>query len=290
MPEKCNLNSTRDTGETKPAARESSVVEDVHNLRLMTLLRRLVRTRTLKGAARKLGLDPRTVATCLREGMLSRRVEWALEASLKDELESETARHGERMDALEGRLSGLEDKLDSALEGIEKAGQREVDALRSDCDGWLRALEKRLARIEARVGPGKTVMDPAPKAEERAPSPPWRLHPDVVTPEAEPGDEDVYGEAAPLVAKWRNAVASVREGEEGVAGLDARARLLEMEIELIQRYRFTLPPSTYPWHDSERRDMVRVKTRALELLRAQRKRAVLCGRVRRALTLGRWRN
>lgn len=265
-------------------------MEDVHNLRLMTLLRRLVRDKTLKGAAGELGLDPRTVATCLREGALSRRAQWALEESLKSGLESETARQGERMDALEGRLSGLEDKLDSALEGIEKAGQRDVDVLRSDCDGWLRALEKRLARIEAGVGPVKTVMAPESKAEERAPSPPWRLHPDVVTPEAEPGDEDVYGEAAPLVAKWRNAVASVRAGGEGVAGLDARVRLLEMEIELIERFQLTLPPSTYPWHDSERRDTVRAKARALELLRAQRKRAVLRGWVRRALTLSRWRN
>ena len=265
-------------------------MEDVHNLRLMTLLRRLVRTRTLKGAAGELGLDPRTVATCLREGILSRRVQWALEESLKSELESETARHGERMDTLEGRLSGLEDKLDSALEGIEKSGQRDVDVLRSDCDGWLRALEKRLARIEAGVGPGKTVMDPASKAEERAPSPPWRLHPDVVTPEAEPGEEEVYGEAASLVGAWRRAVEDVQTGKERVAGFDARVRLLEVEIELIERFQLTLPPSTYPWHSSERRDMVRVKTRALELLRAQRKRAVLRGWVRRALTLGRWRN
>lgn len=36
-------------------------MEDVYSLRLMTLLRRLERDRTLKGAARELGLDPRTV-------------------------------------------------------------------------------------------------------------------------------------------------------------------------------------------------------------------------------------
>lgn len=40
-----------------------------HELRLMTLLQRLVRERTLKGAARTLGLDPRTVQSSLEAAM-----------------------------------------------------------------------------------------------------------------------------------------------------------------------------------------------------------------------------
>lgn len=263
---------------------------DVYNLRLMTLLRQLVRKKKLKGAAGKLGLDPRTVATCLREGTLSRRVQMALERSLKSELESETARQRERMDNLEGKLSGVEDKLPAALEGIEETLRSEVKALRRDCDRGLRTIEKRLGGLERDGGPGQKSTESPSLKEARVPSPPWRQHPDVVTPDAEPGEEDVYGEAAPLVGEWRSALAAVRTGRDGLAGLDARSRLLEIEIDLIEKYKFTLPPSKYPWYESERRDSVRVKTRALGVLRTQRKRAELRRVVRKVLTLGRWRN
>ena len=280
----------KNTGETNPVIRGSNVVEDVHNLRLMTLLRHLVRKRTAKGVAGELGLDPRTVATCLREGRLSERVQRALEENLKSGLELETARQRECMDNLERKLTGLEDKQKSALEGIEEAMQRELDVLRRECARGLRALEKRLDRLENGGGPGKTVKEAPTVDESRTLKPPWRLYPDLVTPEAEPGEEDVYGDAALLVVDWRRAMEAVQAGRDGVAGLDARARLLEVEIELIEKYQFTLPPSTYPWHDSERKEMVRFKSTALKVVRAQRKWAILHRRIRRMLTLGLWRN
>ena len=69
------------------------VVEDVYELRLTALFRQLVRTRGYKGAARVLGLDPRTVTASVKEGM-SRRVRNEVERMLvekdggaRDELE-----------------------------------------------------------------------------------------------------------------------------------------------------------------------------------------------------------
>ena len=58
----------------EPVIEESRVVEDVHHLRLMALLHELVREKGNRGAASALGLDPRTVASCMKTGRLSWRV------------------------------------------------------------------------------------------------------------------------------------------------------------------------------------------------------------------------
>ena len=66
----------------EPFIEESRVVEDVHHLRLMALLHELVREKGNRGAASALGLDPRTVASCVKAGRLTWRVREALERGL----------------------------------------------------------------------------------------------------------------------------------------------------------------------------------------------------------------
>ena len=64
---------------TEPVIEDSRSVEDVHHLRLMALLHELVRVKGNKGTAAALGIDPRTVASCIKTGRLSWRVREALE-------------------------------------------------------------------------------------------------------------------------------------------------------------------------------------------------------------------
>ena len=64
---------------TEPVIEDSRSVEDVHHLRLMALLHELVRVKRNKGTAAALGIDPRTVASCIKTGRLSWRVREALE-------------------------------------------------------------------------------------------------------------------------------------------------------------------------------------------------------------------
>ena len=66
------VDSSVDPGEAFDKA-AAQVIDDVYELRLTALFRQLVRTRGHKGAARVLGLDPRTVAGSVQQGM-SRRV------------------------------------------------------------------------------------------------------------------------------------------------------------------------------------------------------------------------
>ena len=63
---------------------KSKYVVDVHHLRLMSLLQELVRDKGggIKGAARVLGVDHRTVTASLVGGELSRRVRDVLERLL----------------------------------------------------------------------------------------------------------------------------------------------------------------------------------------------------------------
>ena len=62
---------------------KSRYVADVHHLRLMSLLQELVRDKVgVKGEARVLGVDHRTVTASLVGGELSRRVRDVLERLL----------------------------------------------------------------------------------------------------------------------------------------------------------------------------------------------------------------
>ena len=112
-----------------PVIEESRVVEDVHHLRLMALLHELVREKRNRGAAAALGIDPRTVASCMKTGRLSWRVRQALEQGLQSGEGSAAARQRERNDALEDRIEELEGKLRSGLEEVREAVAEEIKAL-----------------------------------------------------------------------------------------------------------------------------------------------------------------
>ena len=69
-----------------------------------------------------------------------------------------------------------------------------------------------------------------------------------------------------------------------------RSWMLELEIELIGERELTLPPRTYPWDGSDRRDEVWRRTQALERAQVERARVQIRRWIRRVLTLGLWRN
>ena len=129
------------------------VVEDVYELRLTALFRQLVRTRGYKGAARVLGVDPRTVTASVKEGM-SRRVRNEVERMLvekdggaRDELEEAVGEMAEQVGGLKTQVAGLESEL---REGMEALGQTHAQG--------MRRLEQRLAQGVGRVGSVASVM------------------------------------------------------------------------------------------------------------------------------------
>ncbi len=264
----------------------SRSVESLHQLRLMALLRDLVREEGASETAELLGISYRTLSRASESGRLTARMTETLERHLLAGGGSEAARQREEMGALRNRLKSLErlvgesgEKLGGGLKKVEAA----IEALGKKQAGEVRHTERRLAKLEA--GGGADAV-----SREASPGPRRRDYPDLVTPEPEPAEEHVYGDAAPLVAGWRKAMAEVRAGRKGVAGTEARIRRLELEVELIGRHGLTLPPRTYPWDEFDRRRQVEDRMERLDRVRVERNQALLRRWMRRVLTLWLWRN
>ena len=274
--------------QTEPVIEDSGVVEDVHHLRLMALLHELVREKGNRGAAAVLGIDPRTVASCIKTGKLSWRVKEALERGLQSGAGSAAARQRERNDALEGRLDKLEGKLQSDLDEVRSNVVEEVKTLLDEQAGTMRRLERRMARLESPKGAGDVSGTVPPSDEKPASRPLRRIYRELVTEEAEPGEEGVYDEATPVIVEWRRATAEYKRAVASGTVLEraeARIRVLELETELIDTHKLTLPPATYPWDGFDRREQLRLRDLYMENARRNRRRALLL----RALTFGLWR-
>ena len=189
---------------------------------------------------------------------------------------------------LEDGLRELEGALREGLAALRKEGE----AAREEQARTLAELERRLAAVESAapaMGPVAAGGGPAGKASAARPGAerPRRDYYDLVTADAEPGEELVYGDAATaVIVKWREAQDAVGGCKDALDRLNARERVLELEVELIEQHELTLPPATYPWDRGDRRQEVRRRTEYLDGLRVARNRL----RLRRCLTFGLWRN
>ena len=267
--------------------------EELRHDRLMALLHDLVRKHGgRRGAAGVLGIDRRTVAACMDGRGMSWRMREALERGLQEGAGSAAARQRKRSDALERRVEALEKELQVGL----KAVTGEIDALREGHSQALRQFERRLSRREAPwesvgtaeapsaagQGPEKTSAATRP-AEAGVPK---RLYPELVTKEPAPDDEEVYGEAWPLIEEWRGLWKTHSARGRGLAWLEVEERVRELKVAMLEEHGLTLPPETMPltglWRSSQlnwRRETLREVRRAV----AWRQLA------RRILTLNLWR-
>ena len=264
--------------------------------RLMALLRDLVEEAGRGKAAEQLGVDRKTLWRCLRSGRLTPRLAGALEGRLPAVERTATAQLRERVTVLDRRLEAQAEELHAGVDklraGVEALGRAQAEALAQ----W----ERRLARVEAsRTGGDGTARASPPPVKGAAPQVigqrpaverPWRYYPELVTRVPEPGEELVYGEATPVIVRWRAALAALRDSTRQLDRFDAEERVLELEIILLGEHGLTLPPVTYAWDDADRRHAVWKRKDALKALQTARDRALKLRRVRRVLTLGLWWN
>ena len=262
-----------------------SGVADLYELRLTALLHQLVRRRGHKGAARELGVNPRTVAGSVKQGM-SRRVREALERMLVD-------RDGEARDRLEDEMDGVKVEVAGVNErvaGLEGGLREGLQALGEQQAQGMRRLERRIAQAEAGKGGGNAVSPaaatrPAPGAG----SPSRRRYPALVTTAPDADDQEVYGDAWPLVDEWRGLWGGHPAQGKGLAWVSRRERILELEVAMLEDHGLTLPPETEPLRGLDRGAQLNWRLKALHEFRKRRARLELLRRLRWVFSPGLWR-
>ena len=276
---------------TEHGIENSRDVENIHHMRLMALLQELVREKGYKGAARVLEIDPQTVTDSAKTGRLTRRVRDSLERALQEGVGSAAERQRKRNEELEGRVEGLAGEVESLgkevrrrLSGIEGA----VAALGRDDPqgtgaGHAGAGPQPEGSGAAQAGAARAGRKPPSKPSMR------REYPDLATREPAPDDEEIFGEAWPLIVEWRGLKDAHPNEGKGLDWLTAQERVLEPELALLEEHGMTLPPEKQPLRGLDRSGQTSWRRTALYDTRRARRKAELLRKVRRVVTLGLWR-
>lgn len=275
---------------------KSRSVEDVHQLRLMALLRDLVREKRVKGAANALGVDPRTLTTSLVRRKLSRRMSDALDRLLLTGGAPAEKRRNERIDGLEQRLQGLSDRVDtleeevrSGLDEVRSAVETEVNAMREELAQGVNESGRATVHVEIRKpGQGGGTATLPETARLQLPTRKRRDEPLVLTEMPEPDDEEFYGPVWPVVAEWRALRSGHPNRGRGLSWLVDEERLMEVEVALLEEHGFTLPPEKEELRGFARSGQLDWRKRALQDARRARIKRERLRWVRRILTLGLW--
>ncbi len=259
----------------QPGIDKSKSIEDLHHLRLTALLDELVRDKGVTRAARELDVNYRTLTAALEGGNLSRRMRGALEKALLEGGGSPAAQQRGRNDALTGRLEQVEGRVEEMGQDVGKglaAVQGEVESLRNDYTRDLQRVESLLDKV---AGVGGAAGPPTPANPVGRPTARPRLRrdfPDLVTLDPAEDDEQVFGEAWPLIREWRELKESHPNRGKGLGWLGQEERFLAVELALLEEHGLTLPPETYLLKGLDRGAQVNWRRKALEDTRQTRKR------------------
>ena len=278
---------------TEHGIEESKDVENIHHMRLMALLQELVREKGYKGAGRVLEIDPQTVTDSAKTGRLTRRVRDSLERALQEGVGSAAERQRKRNEELEGWVEGLAGEVKGVAGEVEALG-KEVRRRLSGIEGAVAALG-RDDPLGTGAGPqpegsGDTQAG-ATRAGRKPPSKPSmrREYPDLATREPAPDDEEIFGEAWPLIVEWRGLKDAHPNEGRGLDWLTAQERVLELELALLEEHGMTLPPEKQPLRGLDRSGQTSWRRTALYDTRRARRKAELLSKGRRIVTLGLWR-
>ena len=249
---------------------------EVVDMRLLALLRELAHDHGRKKAAAMLGVDRRTLDAGLDEGVLSRRMRRALDRALRsglgaaaEEQRDLNDRLEERVAEMEGSFEGLATEMRRRLAGIEGA----VEALRRDDGVGTGAGQADAGPVQAESGEPTQDEKPRPKFRVR------RDYPDLVTLEAADDDEEVFGEAWPLIVEWRELKDAHPIEGGGLAWLTEYERLLTVELELLEEHGMTLPPEKQPLRGLDRSGQTSWRRAELSDTRRERRKAELLNKV-----------
>ena len=216
----------------------SRSLESLRIVRLNALLRDMLRDEGVVKTARLLGVTYRTLVRAVELDSLSGRMSHALERHLLLGGGSAAARQQERVEALEQQSTELKGRLEAVgmeLRSTRTAFESGIKALREEQAQGVRGVERRLAGLESRqieAGPPPPAgMEGGRQVGKRAAA--RREYPELVTLDPEPGEEQVYGEATPLIVQWRKVRDDHHEARDRLGRAEAEERMRELEIAMI---------------------------------------------------------
>ena len=252
--------------------------ESVRRLRLHGFLRELVREEGRMEVAELLGVSDRTVMRAVQSGRLSRRVSAALERLLPSGETSPGDERDGRVEELGQRLARLEQGMEILAEELRGG----LDELRAVAGNRAAERAREASVVQARAVETAAVIGLRP-VHRRAPR---RFAREVVVERSEEGDEEIYGEAWPLVEEWRRLRAGHLHSASGLPWLATEERLLTLELAMLEEHGLTLSPETQPLRGSGRSAQTNWRRMALEDTRRARAWAELRRLVRRAVAFG----
>ena len=149
----------------------------------------------------------------------------------------------------------------------------------------------RLAKVEGSGGDGQDG-EGGPGPAEKHPQRNTRLRrefPELATLEPAEDDQEVFGDAWPLIQEWRVLKETHPSRGKGLGWLRQEERFLTVELALLEEHGLTLPPETYPLRGLDRGAQVNWRQKALvDTQRARKKQNLLLWPLR-VLSLGTWR-
>ena len=252
----------------------SRSLDSLRRMRLVALLHDMVDDDGKVKAAKTLGVNHRTVSRAVESATMTERMSDALERHLLLGGSRAAPQQRKRVETLEERLVALEEELRGSLEAVVG----EVKALREDHARATRHVERRLRRLEAGMNGSEmsSHVSVEPESSKRRYVRP-RTYPQLVTQQAEPDENLVYGDATPVIVEWRKArdeyLRTLKTGTV-LDRAEAEQPMLQLEIAIIEEHELTLPPASYSWGWEDRQDQVRRRRQSLGDARVERNRAL----------------
>ena len=153
----------------------------------------------------------------------------------------------------------------------------------------MQRVESRLAKVAGGDGAGDSATAPHAGRGSAGRAAPRREYPELATLEPDEDDEDVFGDAWPLIQEWRELKETHPNQGKGLSWLRTEERFLAVELALLEEHGLTLPPARFPLRGFDRNGQTGWRRKALDDTREALRRRRLLAWAGRVLALGRWR-
>ena len=137
--------------QTMPTIEGCKANDDMHHLRLVSMLRELVRDKGVMEATQVLDINYKTLTSSMKTGHLSKRTRWALERTLLNGEGCAAPGQRERNVQMGKRLDALEEELRSSLEEFRTALDGGLTEFRAALDGQRKEHASHRRRVERQL-------------------------------------------------------------------------------------------------------------------------------------------